>query len=185
MKKTIIILWVLICNVINAYADAVEINGIYYNIIAKAGVAEVVGNPNKYIGEVVIPESVTFEEKNYSVTVIDEYAFAACTGLTSITIPPSITTIKPFAFSGCSNLTSVHISDLTAWCNIYFEYTNSNPLQVAHHLYMNGEEIKDLIIPSDVTSIGQQAFYGCSELTSVEIPNSVTSIGHSAFYNCI
>lgn len=49
---------------------------------------------------------------------------------------------------------------------------------------MNGEEIKNLIIPSDVTSIGQQAFYGCSELTSVEIPNSVTSIGHSAFYNC-
>ena len=39
-------------------------------------------------------------------------------------------------------------------------------------------------IPSSVTSIGGWAFRGCSGLTSVEIPNSVTSISDYTFYGC-
>ena len=49
---------------------------------------------------------------------------------------------------------------------------------------MNGEEVKDLVIPNSVTSIGDYAFYECSGLTSVTIPNSVTSIGTYAFRGC-
>ena len=119
-----------------------------------------------------------------SVTSIGSNAFWSCYGMTSVTIGNSVTSIENGAFEGCSSLTSVHISDIAAWCNIDFADYYSNPLLCAHHLYFNGEEVKDLVIPNSVTSIGDNAFRNCSCLTSVTIPNSVTSIGNYAFAYC-
>lgn len=119
-----------------------------------------------------------------SVTSIGSSAFEYCYGLTSVTIPNSVESIGEDAFSTCSRLTSVHISDIAAWCKIDFGNNSSNPLCYAEHLFLDGEEIKDLVIPNSVTSIGDCAFLGCSGLTSVTIPNSVTSIGHKAFGVC-
>lgn len=46
------------------------------------------------------------------------------------------------------------------------------------------KQITGVNFPSGITSIGYDAFRGCSGMTSVTIPNSVTSIGGSAFYSC-
>lgn len=120
-----------------------------------------------------------------SVTEIGKYAFLYCPSLTSVTIPSSVKSIGVCAFSYCSSLTSVRISDLEAWCKIeldeegpFFDYN------CAYHLYLNDIEVKDLVIPNDVTSIRAWAFQGCIGLTSVTIPNSVTSIGEYAFEYC-
>ena len=119
-----------------------------------------------------------------SVDSIGAYTFYGCTGLTSVNIPNSVTFIGYGAFYGCSSLTRVNISDLTAWCKITFEAWDGNPLSYANHLFLNGHEIKDLVIPNSVDSIGAYTFYGCTGLTSVKIPNSVTYIGYSAFELC-
>ena len=129
----------------------------------------------KEIKDLVIPDSVTS---------IGDYAFYNCVGLTSVTIPNNVKSIGKYAFSGCSDLKSVHITDIEAWCKIRFGSASSNPLSKANHLYMDGKEIKDFVIPNSVTSIGNYAFYSCSSLASVTIPNSVTSIGDYSFYSC-
>ena len=115
-----------------------------------------------------------------SIKVLEYGAFRDCSGLTSITIPNSVTSIGSWAFEGCSSLSSVHITDLEAWCRVIM----SDPFSSAHHLFLNGEEITNLIIPSGVTSIHNNVFSWCCSLTSVTISNSVTSIGWKAFDHC-
>lgn len=140
-------------------------------------------NPSEtaYTGNIEIPAEVQYEGTTYTVTSIGSSAFYKCTGLTSITIPESVTSIGSSAFYWCQ-IRSVNIKDLAAWCKINFNY--SNPLNKDAHLYLNGEEVTHLEIPSSVTSIRESAFCGYTGLRSVSFPNSVTSIGEQAFCDC-
>ena len=106
--------------------------------------------------------------------------------LKSVTIGNSVTSIGEDAFYDCSGLKKVIVPDIKNWCSIDFSSRSSdNPLSYAHHLYSDeNTEIKELVIPAGVTSIGWYAFSGCSGLTSVSIPNSVSSIGSYAFSSC-
>ena len=122
-------------------------------------------------------ESVTIPN---SVKSIGSYAFYGCSSTTSINIPNSVTSIDDKAFSGCSGLTSITVEEGNTYydsrnnCNAIIE-TKSNTLILG---------CKNTIIPTSVTSIGNDAFFDCVSLESVTIPNSVTSIGNSAFQNC-
>lgn len=180
-RKLVLILIALFT--LSVSAEVVEIDGISYNLISKGNIAEVTGN-NHYSGDVVIPETVTYNAVTYSVTTIRKNAFTGCS-LNSIEIPSSITKICQEAFYN-GKATSVKIKDLAAWCNINFEsYFKTNPLSTASHLFLNDEEIHDLVIPDGVKTITSHAFYYFSGLTSVKIPSSVTSIGTECFAYCL
>ena len=56
-----------------------------------------------------------------------------------------------------------------------YDYNSTSPF---------GKSVRSVTISWGITSIGNNAFMGCTNLSSIEIPNSVTSIGDCAFYNC-
>lgn len=181
--------WKKFTNIVESggYGFQFEKDNISYRIGENNTVA-VTQKKNKYSGDVVIPSQVTYQETVYTVTGIEDNAFAnKCTDMTSITIPATVTSIGEAAFYDyLTKLTAVHITDLEAWCKISFNGSSeeSNPLRWAHHLYLNGKEVTDLIIPTGITTINKGAFYGCTGLTSATIHKGVTSIGSEAFYGC-
>ena len=61
---------------------------------------------------------------------------------------------------------------------------NGHPVTSIGNNAFAGSAIRNVIIPSSVTSIGTAAFNSCASLLSVDIPSSVTSIGDSAFQYC-
>jgi len=115
MKKQFL-LFVLMMLPLVASADPVEINGIYYSLNTEKNIAWVTKKHSKYMytGNIVIPESINYKGVTYSVTNIDNSAFAH-SNLTSLTIGNSVTSIGEYAFSGCSGLSSVAIGSGVTW----------------------------------------------------------------------
>ena len=123
-----------------------------------------------------------------SVTSIGDEAFYGCDECESITIGRSITTINNAFryFDVRSNLKRVDINDLSAWCKIDFTGYYSNPLDVCEaDLYLCGEKLRDLVIPSDITIVKTDTFQGCNSIESVTIPDNVTTIEEGAFSYCL
>ena len=120
-----------------------------------------------------------------AIAKIGENAFRNCSTLSGITIPSSVTECGKNAFYSCSSISRVDISDLKAWCKINFTAMPSNPLYPGTaKLYLNGVELTDLTIPSDITEIKEYTFCRCASLTNVTIHDKVISIGSAAFGNC-
>ena len=123
MKTTIINKILLVLMLITAQqvsALEFQVDGIYYRTsIFTKNSAYVTHSGTSYTesveyqGEVVIPESVTYNGKTYTIASIGGYAFAGCPGLTSVTIPNTVTTINQNAFNGCTGLKTIECKATT------------------------------------------------------------------------
>ena len=125
---------------------------------------------DRYSGDIIIPDTVTYNGKTLKVTSIGNDAFDGCSGLTSITIPEGVKSIGYQAFCNCSGLTSVTIPESVT--------------SIGSGAFYGCSGLTSVNIPEGVPSIGRGAFSGCSGLTSITIPESVTSIGEYAFSGC-
>ena len=136
---------------------------------------------NNYAGltSAVIPETVTYNGTGYSVTSIDDLAFAYCSSLTLISIANSITKMGGGVFYACRALQSVILPTNITSLPYYYEKKTGEV-----GCFGRCSSLTSITIPNSITSIGNSAFSGCSSLTSITIPNSVTSIGNSAFSGC-
>ena len=101
-KQLLTTIVALLCS-IAASAHDFEVDGIYYNVTDEANLTvEVAKNYySDYSGDIVIPETVNYDGKSYSVTSIGNSAFWNCSSLTSVTIPNSVTSIGNYAFYNC------------------------------------------------------------------------------------
>jgi hypothetical protein len=154
MKK-ICVLFLLALLPLSVCAEgAVEINGVWYNIDVEQACATVVSPSTRpgYVGDVVIPESVSYDGGTYGVTAIAEKAFYYST-LNSVSIGDGVTSIGDFAFYSCPNLVDVSIGNGVSsigtsafhWCSA----------------------LKTVIMGRSVASIGISAFCDCRSLTDV------------------
>ncbi len=170
MRRTLLLILTLLLPMV-ASADAVEKNGIWYNLISKGKIAEVTKNPNgKYAGSIEIPESVIYNDVEYRVTSIESGVFYECKNLISIAIPKSVTNIGDRSFAYCSSLVSIVIPNRVT--------------SIGRNAFSDCIGLTAITIPNTIYSIEDYTFYGCSGLTSVTIPNNVTFIGNWAFMNC-
>ena len=107
----------------------------------------------KYSGNIVIPSTVTYNGKQYTVTKIGTGAFRDCTGLTAVTLPNAMTSIGRNAFRDCTGLTTVTISNSVTSIGSYAFYGCTG--------------LTEVTIPNAMTDIGGWAFTYCTGLQTV------------------
>lgn len=170
MKKQLILaLLALLPMLASAEKKGVIYEGIYF-IVYDDGTAHVTWNPERYSGDVVIPASFVFEEKEYHTVSITDYAFYDCYDLTSISLPNGLGFIGPMAFQYCVSLEEITIP----------ETVNT----IAAGAFADCISLHKFNMPKQLVNIGEGAFYGCPHISCLNIPKTVQFIGGQAFDQC-
>ncbi len=181
---------------------------ISYRLDSTNHTAIVIKGANSYIGDIVVPDKVTYGGNEYTVKGMEE-SFSSFTALTSVELPAGVTTIPEDAFAGCTALKRIHAPGVTtieraafSYCSSLkrFDFTNITNIEanafdssglieaelhetsIKSSAFNNSYALRRVVI-SNVETIGNEAFYYCASLESVSLSN-ITKIGETAFGNC-
>lgn len=149
--------------------------------------------------EVKIPDTVTeIREGAFSgctnlrnvtlptgLTLIGKSAFSGCTAVESITIPDTVKTVEDNAFKDCTSLSDVAMSDsiekfgLDVFTNSPYMKKEFGDFVIMGGIlskYLGAE--KDVIVPDNVTTIGENAFAEAYHVETITIPDTVKTIAN-------
>ena len=186
----------LLLAAIPASAYDFMVDGIAYSVNSDFTTVTVVQdnqNHPTYSGDIVLPDVVNNDGKDYTVVAIGKQAFLQCRNLTSITLPESLQLIDNNAFFDCSGLASIVVPNSVEEINqgafkgctglesIVLPASLNN---LNNYLFAGCKGLKSIQLPLSLKHIYSSAFDGCSSIKIIEIPNSVESIGSYAFRNC-
>lgn len=122
-------------------------------------------------GDVIVPETVEYGGRAYTVVRIGAESFYWHEFMTSIEIPATVTLIGEDAFRGMNRsiLKSVNIKG----CQI-----------IEKNAFIGNIALEEVTMPANLVSIGESAFQNCTLLETIEIPAGVTEIAPLAFSGC-
>ena len=153
--------------------------------------AEVV--KNYYYGDIVIPETVKYNNFTYKITSIEDDCFKDCSSLTSISLPSGITSLGRYCFEFCSSLTSISlpsgITSLEWYCfdgcsSLTSISLPSGITELKGGCFRDCSSLTSISLPSGITELGASCFSGCSNLTSISLPSGITLLAGFCFQDC-
>lgn len=127
---------------------------------------------------------------------IKSNAFQSCESLQEVVLPSSLTKIEEKAFDDCDNLFEVvfpsDVSNMT-FGNSVFSYNKNlrkitfpktGMTTIPYGMFNECDRLRNVELPSTITTICQYAFSGCDSLQTLYIPDGVTEIQYNAFRSC-
>lgn len=147
------------------------------------------GNP-----DVVIPETVNFDNKTLRVTSISSFCFYNNNTIESVVVPASITEIKDYSFEYCGNLVSVSLPSTIQSIGQEAFYSceslesiniPAGITSIAPYTFCYCSNLDNITLPEGITNIGEYAFDWCESLKQISFPSTLTRIGDYAFYSCL
>ena len=170
--QKIMMVLAMMCFSISSFAYDFEVDGLYYNINSdKTSVTLTKASSSAhYTGRLIIPETVTYNQKSYTVTDVASSTFQSSPALISVDIPNSVTTLPAWAFFQCTAISEVLLGD--------------GIVTVPQNCFRGCTALRSIIIPGSVETIDESAFQGCSSIAEITIPSNVTRIEDSAFVGC-
>ena len=125
---------------------------------------------NNYSGTVTVPATVNYNNTNYTVKGIGDYAFRDCGNLTKVNLPATIDSIGSYAFTYCSKLTDIDIPNGVTY--------------IADGAFASCSTLKSIMFPAGVTKIYGSTCRGCYALETVVFPVDLTNIYAGSFSYC-